>query len=225
VSAPPPQIAIVGAGGLGGPIALACAAAGARVSVCDPDRVELSNLQRQIQFATADVGRPKAEALAHAVRARGGEATGTIARFSAETADALAGDADVVVDASDDPATKFAVNDWAVARRKPYAIAAALQHHGSVMFGEVDKACYRCLFEAPPDDAPTCGDAGVLGSTVGAVGGFAAVGAMTLARDHGLGAGPAYLYVFDDLRARFEPRVVRFRRRAGCPACATATVH
>lgn len=210
------EVAIVGAGGLGGPIALACAAAGARIRVCDPDRVELSNLQRQIQFATADVGAPKAEILAAAVRARGGDATGAIARFEPATADALCGGADVVVDASDDPATKFAVNDWAVARGVRFAIAAAIQHTGSVLFGAPGTACYRCLFEAPPDEAPSCGDAGVLGSTVGAVGGFTAAGVVAT-----VPPVPA-LYVFDDLRTRSEPRAVRFRRRPGCPACATA---
>jgi molybdopterin-synthase adenylyltransferase len=217
VTEPVPHVAIVGAGGLGGPIALACAAGGARVTVCDPELIELSNLQRQIQFATVDVGRSKAETLAFAIRARGGQARGVTERFTAENAAALIGDADVVVDASDDPATKFAVSDWAVAHKLPCVIAAAIQHEGSVMVGAPGAACYRCLFEAPPEAAPTCGDAGVLGTTVGAIGGVAAAAALALA-----GHAPAAdssLYVFDDLRVEFSPRVVRFDRRADCPAC------
>jgi len=215
-----PHIAIVGAGGLGGPIALACAAGGARITVCDPELVELSNLQRQVQFATVDVGRPKADTLAFAVRARGGTARGLADRFTRDTADLIAGDAVVVVDASDDPATKFAVADWAVAHRRRYVIAAAIQHEGSVMIGVPDGACYRCLFEAPPEAAPTCGDAGVLGSTVGAIGGVAAAAALALAGDSP--AADSSLYVFDDLRVDFSPRVVRFARRADCPTCGPA---
>jgi adenylyltransferase/sulfurtransferase len=217
VSETAPHIAIVGAGGLGGPIAFACAASGARITVCDPDRVELSNLQRQIQFATVDIGRPKADTLAFAVRARGGTARAINERFTADTAVSIAGDADVLVDASDDPATKFAVADWAVANRRPYVIAAAIQHEGSVMIGAPGAACYRCLFEEPPAEAPTCGDAGVLGSTVGAIGGVAAAAALALAGD--TPAGDSSLYVFDDLRLEFSPRVVRFARRADCPTC------
>jgi len=138
-------------------------------------------------------------------------------RFTADTAISIAGDADVLVDASDDPATKFAVADWAVAHRLPYVIAAAIQHEGSVMIGATGGACYRCLFEEPPADAPTCGDAGVLGSTVGAIGGVAAAAALSLAGDSP--AADSSLYVFDDLRVEFSPRVVRFARRADCPTC------
>jgi adenylyltransferase/sulfurtransferase len=211
-------ICIVGAGGLGGPIALACGAAGSPLVVCDPDRVDLSNLQRQVQFATADVGRGKAAALAEAVTARAPVAVRAVAdRFAAGTADAIAGDAAVIVDGSDDPATKFFVSDWAVARGKPYVIAAAIQHHGSVMVGVPGAACYRCLFEAPPADAPTCGDAGVLGATVGAVGGLAAAFALALAS--GDTAPTSAIHVFDDLRTEFSPRAVFFDRRADCPTC------
>ena len=212
-----PHIAIVGAGGLGGPIAFACAASGARITVCDPDVVELSNLQRQVQFASVDIGRPKADTLAFAIRARGWAARGVGERFTAKNAAAIAGDADVIVDASDDPATKFAVADWAVKHRIPYVIAAAIQHEGSVMVGAPGAACYRCLFEEPPADAPTCGDAGVLGSTVGAIGGVAAAAALALAGNSP--AADSSLYVFDDLRLEFSPRVVRFARRADCPTC------
>jgi adenylyltransferase/sulfurtransferase len=219
VTASPATIAIVGAGGLGGPIAFACSAAGAPLVVCDPDRVELSNLQRQVQFGTADVGAAKAATLAAAIAARGGAPVRAVEdRFAAATADAIAADAAVIVDGSDDPATKFFVADWAVARGKPYVIAAAIQHHGSVMVGVPGAACYRCLFEEPPADAPTCGDAGVLGATVGAVGGLAAAFALALAS--GATAPESAIHVFDDLRTDLSPRAVFFTRRAGCPTCA-----
>src|SRR5690606_36945028 len=119
----------------------------------------------------ADLGAPKAVALAARI---GDCARGVVGRFTADTADALAGEADLVVDGSDDPATKFLVADWARARGRPYVIAAALRYGGNVFASARGAACYRCLFEDPPDDAPTCGDAGVLGPLVGWIGGVAA---------------------------------------------------
>jgi adenylyltransferase/sulfurtransferase len=212
------RITVIGAGGLGGPIALALADAGAAVTVCDPDVVELSNLHRQVQFVDADVGAGKAEALARAIAARGGVARGVAARFEPATAAALAGDAAVVVDGSDDPATKFAVADWARAAGRPYVIAAALRYGGNVFAGAPGHACYRCLFEDAPDEAPSCGDSGVLGPLVGWIGGVAAAAALRLAGGDRAGAGT--IWVLDDLR-RGGPRELRLARRAGC-ACAEA---
>lgn len=208
---------VVGAGGLGGPIALALGAAGLDLVIVDPDVVEVSNLHRQIQFTAADLGQPKAPRLAAAVVAAGGRARGYRTRWTAQDADELAGD--LIVDASDDPATKFAVADWAVAAGKPYVIAAALRYGGNVLVGAPGTGCYRCLFEEPVD-AATCAAAGVLGPVVGAIGGVAAALAIGLARGARDHAGS--IYVFDDLRRSAEPRVVRFAPRPGCPSCARA---
>ena len=203
---------VVGAGGLGGPIALALAAAGHELAIVDPDVVELSNLHRQIQFTAADLGLPKATRLAARV---GG--TAVVARWTPALGEA----ADLIVDASDDPATKFAITDWAVANGRRYAIASALRFGGNVFAGAPGAACYRCLFEEP-SDGPTCADAGVLGPVVGAIGGVAAAVAIGLAAgDHTLAGA---LLVFDDLRRVAEPRVVRFAPRQGCPACARAPI-
>jgi adenylyltransferase/sulfurtransferase len=212
---------IVGAGGLGGPIAISLGDAGFELAIADHDHVELSNLHRQIQFTPADLDQPKAARLAGMVVARGGTARGTASRWTADTADELGADADVVIDASDDPATKFSVADWAVANGRCYVIAAALRYGGNVMAGAPGAACYRCLFEAPVD-APTCADAGVLGPTVGAIGGIAAAVALTLARGDRTLAGA--LLVFEDLRRAPDPRIVRFAPRPGCPACARALI-
>ena len=106
---------IVGAGGLGGPVAISLGAAGLELTIVDDDRVELSNLHRQIQFTSSELDQPKAAWLAGLVVARGGTARGVASRWTAETADELGADADLIIDASDDPATKFAVADWAVA--------------------------------------------------------------------------------------------------------------
>lgn len=212
---------IVGAGGLGGPIALALGAAGLELTIVDPDAVEVSNLHRQIQFTAADLGQPKAVRLAAAVVARGGQARGYRTRWTAEDADELAGAAAIVIDASDDPETKFSVADWATAAGKPYVIAAALRYGGNALAGAPGHACYRCLFEEPVD-AATCAAAGVLGPVVGAIGGVAAALAIGLVRGARRHAGS--IYVFDDLRRSAEPRVVRFAPRPGCAACACAAV-
>jgi adenylyltransferase/sulfurtransferase len=212
---------IVGAGGLGGPIACSLGAAGVELVIADHDRVELSNLHRQIQFTSVDLDQPKAACLAGLVTARGGTARSVLSRWEAETAGELGADADVIIDASDDPATKFAVADWAIVNGRCYVIAAALRYGGNVMVGAPGVACYRCLFEEPID-APTCADAGVLGPTVGVIGGVAAATALALARGDRTLAGA--LLVFDDLRRTADPRVVRFAPRPGCPACARAPI-
>ncbi len=212
---------IIGAGGLGGPLAHALGAAGLELTIVDPDVVEVSNLHRQIQFTPADLGKPKAALLAGAVVARGGVARGYQTRWTREDADDISGDADLVVDGSDDPATKFAVADWAVAAGRPYVIAAALRFGGNVLAGAPGFACYRCLFEEPVD-AATCQAAGVLGPVVGAIGGVAAALAIGLARGDRSHAGT--IYVFDDLRRSAEPRIVRFAPRPGCTACARGAI-
>jgi adenylyltransferase/sulfurtransferase len=212
---------IVGAGGLGGPIAISLAAAGLELTIVDHDRVELSNLHRQIQFTSSDLDQAKAARLADLVVGRGGAARGVVSRWTAQTADELGADADLIVDASDDPETKFAVADWAVASGRCYVIAAALRYGGNVMIGAPGAACYRCLFEDPVD-APSCADAGVLGPVVGAIGGLAAAMALTVVRGDRTLAGA--LLVFDDLRRFADPRIVRFAPRKECPACARAPI-
>jgi adenylyltransferase/sulfurtransferase len=212
---------VIGAGGLGGPIALALGAAGVDLTIADHDVVELSNLHRQIQFTAADLGQPKAERLAALITARGGTARGVGLRWADDTADGLGAGAGIVVDASDDPVTKFAVADWAVAHGIPYVIAAALRYGGNAMIGAPGAACYRCLFEEPAE-APSCADAGVLGPVVGAIGGVAAAFALALLRGDRAMAGA--ILVFDDLRRANDPRIVRFEPRAGCPACARAAI-
>ena len=217
----PQRATIVGAGGLGGPIALSLGAAGFELVIVDHDRVELSNLHRQIQFTALDLDQPKATRLADLVIARGGRARGIAARWTPETADEMARDCEVIVDGSDDPATKFAVADWAVANGRCYVIAAALRYGGNVMAGAPGVACYRCLFEEPVE-AASCADAGVLGPVVGAIGGIAAAVALALARGDRTLAGA--LLVFEDLRRTPDPRIVRFAPRADCPACNRAPV-
>lgn len=213
---------IVGAGGLGGPLALALGAAGINLTIVDPDVVEESNLHRQIHFEPADLGKPKASLLANLVVARGQMARGFQTKWTADDADDISGDSDLIVDGCDDPITKFAIADWAVAAGRPYLIAAAVRYGGNTLVGAPGFACYRCLFEDAPFDAATCSDAGVLGPVVGAIGGVAAALAIGLARGNRDHAGS--IFVFDDLRKSSEPRVVAFAPRLGCPACARAAI-
>ncbi len=213
------RIVVVGAGGLGGPIAMATGAAGADVTIVDPDVVELSNLHRQVQFGGDDLGAPKATALAAKIVGRGGRARGRAARFEPGNADQLAADCDVIVDGSDDPRTKFVVADWARARRRAHVIAAAVRYGGNVFTSAPGAACYRCLFEDPPDEAPTCGEAGVLGPLVGWVGGIAATRALRLGGGDPAVAGT--IWIVDDLRTGKAARELTLARRHGC-ACGAA---
>jgi adenylyltransferase/sulfurtransferase len=213
---------VVGAGGLGGPLALSLGAAGLELTIVDPDVVETSNLHRQVHFKTSDLGKPKATLLAGAVVAGGGAARGYQTRWRAEDADDLSGDSDIIVDGSDDPETKFAIADWAVSTGRLYVIAAAIRYGGNVFAGAPGSACYRCLFEDVPLDAGTCSEAGVLGPVVGAIGGVAAALAIGLAKGDRTHAGS--IFTFDDLRKSHDARIVRFAQRHGCPACAKAKV-
>ena len=212
-----PTIAVLGAGGLGGPVATALAAAGCRLRIVDPDVVELSNLQRQVQFTMADLGLAKATALAAKLGA-----DAVVARFDATTTDAILDGCDALVDGTDSPEAKFAACDAAIARGLPYVIAAALRYGGNVFSGAPGSACYRCLFEAPDDaQGPTCADAGILGPVCACVGGLAARAMLRLAAGDARDAGT--ILVVDDLRAGLRPRRISFRPRAGCNCAARAT--
>jgi molybdopterin/thiamine biosynthesis adenylyltransferase len=209
-----PRIALVGAGGLGGPIAHALAAAGAQLEIFDGDVVEASNLHRQVQFALADVGRPKASTLAGELARYRAAAIGRDERWSAAIAPAC----DVIVDGSDDPATKFAVADWAGERGVCSVIAGALGVGGNVFLSAPGTACFRCLFEEPPEEAPTCADAGVLGPVVAGIAALAAAAALELAAGRRERAGA--IWIVENALLRPAPRRVEVARRADCPSCA-----
>jgi len=220
---------LIGAGGLGGPIAYALTAADAgELVLVDDDEVELSNLQRQIQFTTRQVGEPKVQALADELARRGfprNRLSVHDQRFELDKAPALLPGCDVVIDASDNFATKFAVNDACVAAGIPFVVGGVLRYSAqvlSVLPG--DTGCYRCLFEGPPADADadSCAEAGVLGPVVGLVAGYFAQHALALAAGNLEHAGA--LLVFDDIAANPEPRRVPFRRRESCAACAPVQI-
>src|SRR6185437_12544500 len=152
------RVLVVGAGGLGSPIALYLAAAGVgTLGLVDDDEVSLSNLQRQILFRTADVGRPKTAAATDALAALnpGVKILAHQMRLTADNAARLIGDYDIVADGSDNFDTRFLVNDTCFALKKTLVFAAVTEFEGQLAtFKPHDKSaphpCYRCLFPAPP---------------------------------------------------------------------------
>jgi len=206
---------LLGAGGLGCPAALALAEEGLdpRLLIVDPDRVEHSNLARQILYSDQDLGAFKAEV---AARRTGGEAR--VMRFDAGTAGELLRGADVLLDGTDDAATRFLANDEALRRGIPLVHGAALGWTGqllTVLPGAT--ACLRCLFEGPPQHAPTCAEAGVLAPLCGLVGAAMARAAAAVLR----GAPDAGTLLTWDARRGTE-RALPLRRDPACAACAKA---
>jgi adenylyltransferase/sulfurtransferase len=170
------SVLVIGAGGLGCPALLYLAAAGVgRIGIVDSDRVELSNLQRQVLFGTADAGKPKVEAAAARLRAL----NPLIAiephevRFTRDNALELVRAHDLVVDGSDNFATRYLVNDACVIARRPLVYGAIQGFEGQVsVFNWQDGPTYRCLFPEPPEPGtvPSCNENGVLGVLPGMIG-------------------------------------------------------
>jgi molybdopterin/thiamine biosynthesis adenylyltransferase len=216
---------VVGAGGLGGPALLSLAAAGVgRIAVVDGDAVETSNLARQPLFGEADVGRRKAAAAAERVRRLFPAVAVEVVdgRFDESSAPVLLAGADVLVDGSDDFATRFLANDAALRAGVPLIHGAALRTTAQILTvipGE--SACLRCLFEAPPPrgEVPACAEAGVLGPLAGFAGALMAAEALRLLQGE-RGAYVDRMLVYESRAAR--GRAVVVRRRADCTACPSA---
>lgn len=215
------RVLVVGIGGLGCPAALGLAEAGVgTLGLVDGDRVELSNLQRQILHGMATLGQAKTESAATALRGRRPSlAVETFAgRWPAATPADLLERFDVVVDGSDRAATKLALNDACVAAGVPYVYAGAVGWDGqwmAILPGRT--ACLRCLFgNSDGGHEPTCGEIGVLAPIVGLIGFQQAAEAVKLLTDPDT-AATNRLTTYDGLRQRFY--TVRVARKANCPAC------
>ena len=216
-------VLLIGAGGLGCGTALGLAAAGVtRMGVVDDDVVDESNLHRQVLHRPERIGQAKTESL-RAELQRGFPALEVVMhpqRFSADNAAGLLADYDVLVDGSDNLATKFLANDAAVLAGKPLVHAAAVGTLGQlVSVAAGGRPCYRCLFEElpPPEaDALSCAEAGVLGPVPGVLGALQAAEAVRFLS----GAAPGFagrLLQYDS--ADFSVRVVNFRRNRACRVC------
>lgn len=212
-------VAIVGAGGLGAPAALYLAAAGVgRLRLIDDDAVSLDNLQRQIIFRSADVGMAKVERAQAALEALNDHVGVEIERQRlAETnAAVLLRDADVILDGTDDFATRFAVNARARAMGVPLVSGAVGRWEGQVAVFARGEPCYRCLVPEAPPDAETCERVGVVGALTGVIGSLMALEAIKLIAQAGqplLGR----LLLFDGLNG--DARTIVLRRDPACPVC------
>jgi molybdopterin/thiamine biosynthesis adenylyltransferase len=216
---------VIGAGGLGCPALLGLRAAGARrVLVVDPDRVEASNLHRQVLYSPGDVGAPKAEVAARSLALAGIDARAIVRRLGPADIAALVAELpsqSIVLECTDAPELKFATNDACVAAGVPLVLAAALGLVGHVIAIGRDGGCYRCVFEAPPpaELVPSCATAGVLGTAVGTAGWLQALLAVRMAEASADADVLGRLHVLD--LARGTIRTTGGRSRPDCPACAT----
>jgi len=216
-------VLVVGVGGLGAAAAAELARRGvAAIGLADGDRVELSNLHRQLLHEPKDLGRAKAEVAAAALRARhpGITVDARTERVDAENVDAVIAPYDFVIDATDHPPTKFLLNDACVLAGKPLVYAGVAGLGGQLMTilpGET--ACLRCLFpEAPDEDeVASCQDAGILGPLAAIVGALQAIEAVKYLS--GTGELAADRLVTIDARS-LRVRDVPLRRSAACPTCA-----
>ena len=167
------RVLIVGAGGLGSPLALYLAAAGiGNITIVDGDTVEVTNLQRQILFSTNDIGQSKAaiaKAKLHALNPHI-HVNAIEQHLSVDNVDGLIGESDLVVDCTDNFATRFLINDRCVQFKKPWVFASIFQFSGQCSLFTPQSACFRCLFPEPPKDAPDCNAAGVVGVLPGLLG-------------------------------------------------------
>jgi adenylyltransferase/sulfurtransferase len=220
------RVLIIGAGGLGNPAALYLAAAGiGRLGLVVDDRVSLSNLQRQVLFRTADIGRPKVEAGAEALNALnpGVQVQTHATRLTAANVMALIADYDIVADGSDNFATRFLLNDACFFARKVLVSAAVTEFEGQLATykGHLPGCpCYRCLFPEPPPPGTVqnCSETGVLGAAAGVMG--ALQGLEVLKEAAGLGAGlSGKILTYKALTAEF--RTARLPKDPECALCGT----
>ncbi|ACH38993.1 thiamin biosynthesis thiocarboxylate synthase [Citrifermentans bemidjiense Bem] len=216
------RVLIIGAGGLGSPIALYLAAAGVgTIGIADADEVDLSNLQRQVIHTTPDVGKAKVLSAKETMLAINPELTVNAYQtwVSAENIAGLIADYDFVIDGTDNFAAKFLINDACVLAGKPYSHGGILQFDGQTMTVKPGESpCYRCIFPEPPpkDVIPTCSRAGVIGVLPGVLGTLQA----TEAIKYLLGAGDLLtgrLLTYNALRMRF--REIPVKKSAKCPIC------
>ena len=218
------KVAVVGAGGIAGGVIPALAGAGVgHLTIIDDDRVELSNLQRQPLYTSDQIGERKVDLTARFVGKRNPhvECRTVADRIDADNADAILGGHDLILDGTDNFATRLTVSDSAVRLGIPLISAAAQQFQGQVALFR-GRPCYRCFvgdaFDA--DDCDTCAELGVLGALTGTVGNFAALLAIRTI----VGVAPdaaGTLHLFDGLSLSW--RQIRIGADANCRACGTTS--
>ncbi len=216
------RVLTIGTGGLGAPLGLYLAAAGVgHLGLVDFDVVDSSNLQRQVTFTTADVGKPKSEAAKARLSALNPaiEIVSYETRLTSDNALEMFRDYDIIVDGTDNFPTRFLVNDACVLLGKPNVYGSIFRFEGqATVFGYPGGPCYRCLYPEPPPPGlvPSCAEGGVLGVLPGIVGSIQAMETIKLI----LGAGEPLvgrLLLFDALAMRF--RELKLKKNPECPVC------
>ncbi len=216
------KVLIIGAGGLGAPVALYLAAAGVgTIGIADADCVDISNLQRQVIHHTPDVGKAKVESAAEKMRAINPDVTvRTYQEFirAANVREIIRG-YDFIIDGTDNFAAKFLINDACVLENTPFSHGGILRFDGQTMTVKPgESACYRCIFTAPPPKGavPTCSEAGILGAVAGMLGTIQAAEALKFI----IGAGELLtnsLLTFNAAHMNF--RKVHLKRNLNCAVC------
>jgi molybdopterin/thiamine biosynthesis adenylyltransferase/rhodanese-related sulfurtransferase len=216
------RVLTIGTGGLGAPLGLYLAAAGVgHLGLVDFDVVDSSNLQRQVTFTTADVGKPKSEAAKARLSALNPaiEIVSYETRLTSDNALELFRDYDIIVDGTDNFPTRFLVNDACVLLGKPNVYGSIFRFEGqATVFGYPGGPCYRCLYPEPPPPGlvPSCAEGGVLGVLPGIVGSIQAMETIKLI----LGVGEPLvgrLLLFDALAMRF--RELKLKKNPECALC------
>lgn len=216
------KIFIVGAGGLGCPVAYYLAAAGiGTIGLIDSDVVDLSNLQRQVLHHTPDVGRSKVQSAKEKIHALNPDVTVETyeSRFSSENARELIRKYDVVIDGVDNFPAKFLINDACVMEGKPFVHGGILKFEGRVFtIMPNESACYRCIFKNPPPPGvvPTCQEAGIIGVVAGIIGTIQATEAIKVILKIGRPLTDRILD-FDARTTTF--REIRVKRNPNCQLC------
>jgi adenylyltransferase/sulfurtransferase len=221
------RVLMVGAGGLGSPIGLYLAAAGVgTLGIVEADTVDVTNLQRQVLYGTKDVGRKKLEAARDRIRDLNPnvQVIAHEAWLTSENALEIIGDYDLVVDGTDNFATRYLVNDACILLGKPNVYGSIFRFEGqATVFCTAEGPCYRCLYPEPPPPGlvPSCAEGGVLGVLPGLLGTIQATEAVKLI----VGAGEPLigrLLLVDALRMQF--RTMKLQKDPRCPACGTREI-
>jgi molybdopterin/thiamine biosynthesis adenylyltransferase len=218
------SVLIVGLGGLGCPAAMYLASSGVgRLLLADDDRVELSNLQRQIAHTTADIGDAKVDSVAATLRALNPdvEVQAMAARLEGTMLQQTIAGVDLVLDASDNFATRFAINAACVAHAVPLVSAAAIRSEAQIAVFDTrrpESPCYRCLYSDDAEQDLSCAQSGVIAPLVGIVGAAQALEAVKLLSAYG-DALVGRLLMFD--AKTMEWRELGLSRKADCPVCSS----